>query len=455
MAKHETTEQQPRKRSRAGIVLLVLLLLLIGGAGYLYYSVVKAPLALDDPRQMAASAPMSAGERFRFSSADGTVQVKINAADIWNLILENTGADFMDIINERLSSYDLYLSGCGIQMDEEGLMVNLELFWRETRLVARIPCSLEITGRHLSLVPTGLKLGVVSLPVENVLSSLKLEYDMNLPVISDVTQVSFVQNAIVLTGTMEEDVRNLVPVDEKLYQTAVFADSLQPLADALQTEEGYAAILSHLEQNPGSVEALYRELFILAKPEVTGEYLDSRFGLTQRFLPGIDFSAAEEEQTALTEQLNAKSISLEQFFTELVCDYNDKKFRLSEGEFLLWGKPFRAADYGGGKYDTLFELLDPESVFLILVDAEDGHIRKTSSFYRMADENQQFTQTVDYNKTYILGCVLRSVDGDPFLMYESEIRYEGSYSRRITLLPLTEADVQELQVTGKFGVWTG
>jgi len=455
MAKREKTENQPKRRSHVGIILLILLLLLAGGVGFLYYSVVKAPLELDDPLQMAASAPMSPEERFRFFSDDRTVQVRMDAADLWSLIVAHFGTDFQDVINEELSSYDLTLSGCAIRMSGEGLQVDLELFWRDTRLVAKVPCALEVTGRHITLTPTGAKLGVISLPVGGLLSSLKLEYDLALPVISDVTQVSFAEDALLLTGSMEQDIRTLVPLDEKLYQTAVFSNSLQSLADALQTEAGYASLMSHLEQNPGDAEALYRQLFVMNSHEDTEEYLDSRFGLTQRFFPGIDFGALEPEQVALSEQRTTLNRSLEQFLTKVVSDYNEKKFRLSDGEFLRSGKPFQAAQYGGVEYDTLFQVLDPESLFLILVDAEDGFVRKTSSFYRMVDENQEFTQEVDFNKTYILGFVFRSVDGDPFLMYESEIHVGNAYVRKIKLIPLTEEAVSELQVPGKFGVWTG
>lgn len=455
MTQNEMPAKQPKRRSRAGLVLLVLLLLLIGTAGFLYYKAVKAPLALDDPQQMAASTPMSPEERFRFFSADQTVQVRIDAADLWSLILAHTGTDFLDTINTELSPYSLSLSGCAIHMDADGLRLDLELFYGDTRLVAKVPCALEISGQHISLTPTGVKLGVVSLPVGGLLSNLKLEYDLNLPVVSDVTQVSFVQDALLLTGPMEQDIRELVPLDERLYQNAVFCESLQPIVDSLQTQAGYADLLSRLEQDPGSVEALYRALFVLATPEDTGTYLDSRMGLTQRFFPGIDFTATAAEQTALSEQLTSLSRSLEQFFTDLVNDYNDKEFRLSDGEFLQNGKPFQAAQYGAGKYDALFEVLDPDSFFLILVDVEDGFIRKTSSFYRMADENQQFTQSVDFNKTYILGCVFRSVDGEPFLLYDTEIHEGNTYVRSITLCTLTEETVSALQVPGKFGVWTG
>ena len=454
MGKNKTTENQPKRRSRVGIVFLVLLLILAGAAGYLYYSVVKAPLALDDPQKMAASKPMSAGERFRFSAADQTAQVRMDAADLWALILANTGDDFLNKINRELSAYDVSVSGCALNLEESGLQLGLELHYGETRLVAKIPCDLRFSGRHISLTPTGVKLGALSLPLESLLSDVKLEYDVMLPVIAEVTAVSFEQDAIVLTGPMEADIRTLIPQSRNLYMDAVFAGELWPLAEAIHTREGYGQMFTGLEKNPAQVEDLYRKLFVLADPKDTDAYLESRLTLVERFFPGIDFSAVKTEQAELEAQQTVLARSLEQFFTKAVNDYNEKQFRLSDGTFLYKKKPFQAAQYGGAEFDSLFQLLDPESVFLVLVDAENGFIRKTSSFYRMADEKQQFTREVDFNKTYILGCVFRGVGGEPYLLYDIEIQNTGTYVRSTKLQPLTEEDVAALQVEGKFGVWT-
>ena len=452
-------EEQKKKKSPAGIILLIILALLIGAGVYLYFSIVKAPMELDDPKALAAAAPMSAEERFAVS-ADGTAQVKLDKRDFWNLVTRYAGEDFLDTVNQELSSYGLSVTGCALRIGEEGLSLDLELLYKEKRLVAQVPCQVEMSGRRISLTPAGVKLGIVSLPVKSLLSNLKLEYDITLPVLTDVTGVLFQKDALVLTGPVEADIRALAPSEEILIQAAVFSDSMQYLADALQSEEDFSALLSDLEQDPGKLETLYRDLFNLAGPEVTEGYLDGRYGLTERFFPGIDFDAVGAEHAALAEQLTAQTNALEQLFTEVVNIYNEKRFQLSEGVFLFgknsWDKkePFHVAEYGAERYADLFALLDPESFFLILVDAEDGYIRKTSSFYRMAQEGLEFTQEADYNKTYILGCIFRSVDGEPFLMYESE-RHEGStYNRVIKLQPLTEEEVSALQQEGKFGIWT-
>lgn len=455
MARKENPEKQPKRRSRVGLVLLIILLLLLGAAGFLFYSVCKAPAKLDEPQLMAASEPMPASERFRFSSADRTVQIKVEAADIWNFVLTHAGEDFLDMVNQELSAYSLSVSGCGIQIDEKGLQLNLELYYGDLRLVAKVPCTLEAAGQHFSFKPAGVKLGVVPLPVSDYLSSVKLEFDFQLPVISDVTGISYEQDAILIAGNIQEDIGSLILPEGKMYRAAVFSEALQPILDAVQTDAGYGALLAQLEQDPGSIEAIYRELFALAGAENTAEYLDSRMGLTQRVLPGIDFSALEASQAEMPEQVETLNTILERFFTSVVSDYNWKGFNLSDGEFLKKLKPFHPTNYGTGSYDALFEVLDPDAFFLVLVDAEDGFTRNTPSFDQLADETQQFTQPVDFSKTYILGCVFRSVDGDPLLMYETEVPLGDSYYHDIVIRALSEEDVNALKVPGKFGVWTG
>ena len=40
----------------------------------------------------------------------------------------------LNIINEELSAYSLSVSGCGIQLDEKGPQLNLELFYEDIRV---------------------------------------------------------------------------------------------------------------------------------------------------------------------------------------------------------------------------------------------------------------------------------------------------------------------------------
>ena len=449
-----------KKKSGCGsclIVLLVFVLLIVGAVGFLAYTIVMAPLKLDDPQAMAASAPMSVGERFRFSSADATAQVKLDKGDIWSFILEHAGDDFLDGINEELSSYSLSVSGCGIHLDEDKLQLNLEVFYQEKiRLVVKAPCDLEIKDGHIVAKPTGVKLGIISLPVDSLLSGVEVEEDMVLPVIDHVNLEGFTKDAILLTGKVDQNIQDMVAMDETFERVTLFNESLQNIVRLMDNREEWKNILRSFEEDPASAEVFYRGIFSLSDELKRKEYLEDMDGLTLRIFPGLDLAGVKESRNDLIMELGEDVSLLKEFFTDVFDDYNDKKFTLSDGEFLLDGQPFHAGRYSEGKYGDLFEKLDPDQVFLVLVDAKDGYLRFTDPLKRMADKNQQFTQKVDFNKPYILGCVIFADNGDAFLVYDADIHLEviNAYIRRTILKALTQEEVAALQVPGKFGVWT-
>lgn len=456
MMKHkELTEKEPKKRSRAGLAVLVIFLILAGAVGYLYYSVCKAPFVPDDPVKLAEAGVMAPEDRFRFSEADGTVQIRMDKADIWSLILTHTDADFLDDINKELESYALEISGFAIRMDEKkGMWLDLELFYKDTRLLAKLPCDLQISGQSISLRPTGLKLGVIPLPVGGLLSAVELTFDQVLPVLTDVTRISYETDTVLLAGPFEQDIRTLVPWDRKLENAVLFCQELQPVVDALETQGGFGTVLAYLEQHPGSVEELYRDLFALTKYETGKAYLADRQGMTQRFFPHIDFDAVAAQRYELEEELGARYVLLERFFSEAVSEYNGARLILSGGEFLQKDQPFLTTQFGYQLYADLAQALDPESFSLVLVDVQNGYTRKTAALGQMTDGEQAFTRSVDLEKSYVLGMLMDSVDGEPYLMYETEYSENGLYHRSITQVKLTEEEADALQIPGKIGVWT-
>ena len=456
MAHSETKENKSGRRSGKGIG-LVILLLILGAIGFLVCSVVMAPLQLDDPQAMAASAPMSVGERFRFSAADGTAQIKLDKGDLWSFILDHEGNDFLDQINEELSAYSLSVSGCGMQLDEDMLQMNLEMHFKKIRLAVKVPCDLEIKGGHMVVKPTGVKLGVISLPVEEQLSDVEREYDMKLPVIDDVSLAGLTKDGILVTGSVDQNIHGLVSNDDTFQRVILFSKSMQNLVNLVQEKVTWKDVLLGFEEDPANAEEFYEGIFMLSDDVKRKIYLENRDDvLTRRLFPGLDFSDIKKNRNDLILQLGTDVALLKEFFTDLFDDYNDKKFKLSDGEFFLDDQPFHAGVYSEGKYGDLFEKLDPDRVFLILVDAYDGYVRHTDPLKRMTDKKQQFTQEVDFNKSYILGCVIFAESGDPFLVYDADIHLEAmdAYIRRTMLHPLTQEEVEALQVPGQFGVWT-
>ena len=399
---------------------------------------------------------MSVGERFRFNAADGTAQVKLDKGDIWSFILEHAGDDFLDAINDEISSYSLNVSGCGIQLDEDELQLNLEVFYQEKiRLVVKAPCDLEIKNGHIVMKPTGIKLGLIPLPVDSLLSGVEVEEDMVLPVIDDVNLAGFTKDAILVTGKVDQNIQDMVAMDETFDRVTLFSESLQNIVRLMDNEEEWKNILRSFEADPASAEVFYRGIFSLSDELKRKEYLEDMDGLTLRIFPGLDLVGVKESRNDLIKELGDEFALLKDFFTDLFDDYNDKKFTLADGVFLLEDQPFHAGLYSDGKYGGLFEKLNPDEVFLVLVDTADGYNRFTDPLKKITDKKQLFTQKVDFNKVYILGCVIFAENGDAFLVYDAEVHVEGKYYLRSTTLnPLTPEEVAALQVEGQFGVWT-
>ena len=454
MANNETKE----KKSGCGsclLVLLVFVLLIVGAVGFLAYTIIMAPLKLDDPKAMAASEPMSVGERFRFNAADGTAQVKLDKGDIWSFILEHAGDDFLDGINEEISSYSLSVTGCGIQLDEDAVQLNLEVFYNDSiRLVVKAPCDLEIKNGHIVAKPTGVKLGIISLPVDSLLSDVEVEYDMVLPVIDNVNLAGFTKDAILVTGKVDQNIQDMVAMDEIFDRVTIFNESLQNIVRLMDNKDEWKNILRSFEEDPASAEVFYRGIFSLSDELKRKEYLEEMDGLTLRIFPWMDLAGVKESRNDLIKELGEDFALLKEFFTDLFDDYNDKKFTLADGVFLMEDQPFDLRAYSEGKYGDLFEKLDPDKAFLVLVDTADGYNRFTDPLKKITDKKQQFTQKVDFNKVYILGCVIFAENGDAFLVYDAEVHVEGKYYLRSTTInPLTPEEVAALQVEGQFGVW--
>ena len=453
-------ENSEKKEKKSGcgsclIVLLVIFLLIVGAVGFLVYSVLMAPLDLDDPQAMAASDSMSVSERFCFSAADGTAQVKLDKGDLWSFILDKEGDDFLDSINKELSSYDLSVSGIGIHLNEKMLRLDVEAYYKNIRLALKVPCDLEVNNGHMVLKPTGVKLAMFTLPVEEMLSDVEREYDMNLPVVDHVDLAGFTEGGILLTGVVDQNIHGLVSVDDRFKSVIMFSKSMQNLVNLVQAKEEWKDVLLGFEEDPANAEEFYEGILLLSDDVKRNLYLENRDVLTRRFFPEIDFDNIEEQRNDLKNQLGMDVTPLREFMTDVLDDYNDKKIKLSDGEFILNGEPFHAGQYSEGKYGGLFEKLDPDRAFLVLVNAENGYIYKTAALKRMVDKKQQFTQEVDFNLPYILGCVIFAESGEPYLVYDAAVELTPSnYLRRMYLYPLTQEEVASLQVPGKFGVYT-
>lgn len=444
-----------------GMILLVILLILGGSVGYLYYTITTDALTIDDPAALAAQAPMPASERFVFDAANETAQISLEKSDLWWLLLPEMEENFLETVNRELEAYQLRVSGYGFDITENGIRIDVEAMYKSLRLPVHIQTSLDVDGSGFSLTLTEAKLGPIRLPAAGLLRTADFRLDVNWPVVTDITDVSYRQGTVLLTGTLTQDMLSCAQKGCQNDAIGWFCTSRQDTFRVAQAAEGYRELLPGLEQDPGSVETLYHELFTLALVTEYEEYMEAAGNLPHRFFPGIDYDGLEAESDSIRDQWVFANVMADKLVAEVSIDFNNRRFSLKNGEFYHGKSVFDPLNYFGGdtalKMEQLFNIVDRDKFHLILVGSIDGYAVDSPVLNKVCAKKQQLTQDLDRKEAYPVGCVFQGVNGEYFLRYESmeHLNNGSKISKFLKTVTLTEAEYNSLVQEGKIGVWIG
>lgn len=443
----------------AGILFLSITLIIIGSLVALYFTITKGAATIDDPAALADQTPMPASSRFDFDTASETAQIRLDKSDLWWLALPEMDEDFLETANHELEPYQLHLNGYGLNITEDGIIIDLEAMYRSVRLPVHILTDLDFDASGFSLTLTKAKLGPLPLPTAGLLSSVNLQIDADWPVITDITEVSYHPDAVVLTGTVTQDMLSWVRESCQNDTIGWFSSPLQEVFRVARKEDGFRELLPGLEQDPGSVETLYYDLFILAEAHEYEAFMDTSRNLSHRFFPGIDYSGRDQEYKATQEQWMHYDSLVDQLVTQVSTDFNNRRFRLKDGEFYLGKSTFDVLNYitddSTQQIQELFNLIDPDKFQLILVGSINGYAVDSPALNKICDKSQPLTQKLDRKAAYPVGCVFQGLNGEYFLRYESMklTGRDNKLSKWLKSIPITEAEYQSLIQEGQIGVW--
>ena len=441
------------------IFLLVILLIIGGTVGFLYFTITKGSVTIDNPAAVAAQAPMAASQRFVFDAAEETAQIRLDKSDLWWLLLPEMEDTFLDDVNRELENYQLSVTGYGFHITEDGICVDAEAMFKSVRLPVHILTSLEFDASGFSLTPTTAKLGPIRLPVSGLLRSADTRMDVDWPVITDITGVAYQQDAVLLTGTVTQDLLSCVQKACQDNAIGWFSTSHQDVFRIARTENGFRELLPRLEQDPGSVETLYRDLFTLAQITEYEDYIEKARDLPLRFFPGIDYDGLEEECDSVRTQWVFANVMVDKLVAQVSIDFNDRRFSLKNGEFYLGKSVFDPLDYFGGdtalKMEQLFHIIDRDKFHLVLVGSIDGYAKESPVLNKVLAKKQALTQELDRKEAYPVGCIFQGHNGEYFLRYESMELLEGGgqVSSFFKTVILSEEEYNSLVQEGKIGVW--
>lgn len=434
-------------------IFLLILLLIIGGSIFL---VITDKVTVDDPATLAAGTPMPASQRFVFDAAAETVQISLDKSDLWWLLLPEMEESVLEEVHRKLEPYQLSITGYGVVITEEGVVIDLEAKYKFVRLPFHVLTALDFDAAGFSVTLVNAELGPFRLPVEKLLRSVDVRMDVQWPVATEITDISYRQDTVVLTGTVTQELLSCVREISRNDAVGWFSASHQDVFRAARTEDGFRALLPGLEQDPGSVEELYHDMFTMAQVQEFEAFMMATKQLSHRFFPGIDFSAWEEESDTFRAKWVFCDVMMDKLVEQISIDFNNRRFRLKNGAFYLQNSVFDPLRYFNDdtalKMEQLFHVIELDKVHLVLVDCADSYGEKSPVLSRICAGNQPLTQEVSRNKAYVVGCVFQGRNGAYGLRYES-LEKDGQSMKTFKTVNLTEEEYNSLVQEGKIGVW--
>lgn len=438
-----------------GILLLVILLII----GILYYTITTDSVTIDDPASLAAQTPMPASQRFVFDATNETAQIILDKSDLWWLLLPEMEANFLENANQKLESYGLTITGYGFNITKKGICVDLDAMYQSVRLPVHILTSLDFDASGFSLGLTSAKLGPIPLPAADLLSSVDGRIDVDWPVITDVTAVAYQPDTVILTGTLTQDMLSCVQKACQNDAIGWLSTSHQEIFRTARAADGFRQLLPGLEQDPGSIEALYHDLFTLSLVTDYEDYMKASRNLPHRFFPSIDYASLEKEADSVRSQWVYYNVLVDKLVTQVSHDFNNRRFSLKNGEFYYKKSVFDVCNYFTDdtsiKIEQMFHMLDQDKFHLVLVGSINGYAVDSPVLNKICSKKQALTQELNRKAAYPVGCVFQGLNGEYFLRYESmKISGTGNQmSKWLKTVTLTEAEYNALIQEGKIGVW--
>ena len=95
----------------------------------------NAELHLDDILSYAQSEPDGRTQHLSFSP-DAKMTITLDKSDIWFFLYRYYGEKWLDDTNETLSTLNLKLTGLGMDIDEDGIIFDVEMYHKKTHSVS-------------------------------------------------------------------------------------------------------------------------------------------------------------------------------------------------------------------------------------------------------------------------------------------------------------------------------
>ena len=416
-----------------GMILLALIITAVVLFLVVRAKMADAELRLDDVVGYAHLAPDSRTQHLSFSP-DAKMTLTFDKSDLWYFLYRYyDGEEWLGKTNETLSRQHLELTGLGMDISEDGIIFDVEMYHRNTRLAFSVLCKVScaegvITVRPSDLIVLGHKISLsrfTSTKLAKALNITKqnmaLTYTPELTFIREIETISLGDGTFSLTGEMSTEFLEQNVISSQRIMIMRFTQKeccyAGPVIDDYCDDPMvcYATLLPLLQDDPGLYTEFLDQFFTLKTPRFLE--LDSKNeGIVYRWFPQfkedytqVSFDVRERYELSFKILKSIAQYSSDAFAAK-------KTFAIANGELTYKKAPFAFDSFYGGNYWTYCAIIDLENARPCL------YIRSTVGYgsylpvSKLIDSEGSLSAPVVPDLGYAPGILVRGADGFPYVL---------------------------------------
>jgi len=475
-------KKRKKKRKTAGriisdiiktifVVSFVLCLVVIALGVYLFFSFSKDTCTTDSYTKLIQAEPMTVSERFDISSDGKTGVMRMDKKDLWWLIINENGDEFIEKTKASFQEKNFRLAGYGINLSEDS-SIDLDIRWNSIKTIVHVPLELSFSDNTISVHPTGVR--ILKLNLKNKLIKFLTKIDLEsysfsvslkpdgfirsfdgMTISGDTINLAVTFDAYPLKALSmaSEDIK-YIPWFINGYENILEVASMYDESEEAALEK----LLEGCDENPGKLEDILNQYYTITPlKDVWKDFRGNNGFLTQRILYGTSEDSFKESHDSLVDYCSTR-LDLAAALLQKSCEQYDKvKITISkDGSFVYQKSEFIPSVLATEEepWDN-YELFIPEDgIQYCLIDTEDVYRAETPALKKFTSAYDQFTTEVDKSLSYPLGYAARTNTGTYFLCYFTEgTNADGESAPVAQFIQLAADEYNLLHAEGKISVW--
>ena len=428
MGKNPPKKKKSFIKSVFSFLFLLIMIAIIIGAVMFFVVIVgmsSKQLVLDDIDALIAENPLPAAEHLSFTE-EGDMTVILDKGDIWYFLNEQLGPDWKDSITDKADQYGMRFSGCGISVNENGLLIDMEFFRGFIRIAISFFCDVDLNDNEITITPEKFRILSMDFPIEALEKAIAVEtgskwsYRPELTFISGIDAMTLKTDTVAFTGKMTTDYVESVQIDEeKMLVMGVAQESTRYIVSAINNFDEspvvcFGSFLNELTADPGAFSEFINEYFTLTEDDSL-KLNDKNYGIFKRWIPEYKTEGYTSEKKNLEEEYSRSEEHIRRAIDRIVTEFLERKFKVTGWQLFYDGKTFNTEEFFDIAYDLYVQSFDIANMKICFYADDRGCSMEYPNLSELIDSTNSISNSeVNPDWPFAPGMLIRGKDWEPY-----------------------------------------